>query len=115
MRKEQRRFPRVREPFVIQYRVADGVTSSWRRVTVSNLSAGGVRFRCVEEPLDAGTPLTIQVTLPGSREPLTLKATVVWTQLQASGVTEVGAEFCGLDTEQQLMSDRLVGFLRMSL
>ena len=115
MRKEQRRFPRVRESFVIQYCVADGVTSSWRRVTVSNLSSGGVRFRCVEEPLEAGTPLTIQVTLPEFRESLTLKATVVWTQLQASGVTEVGAEFCGLDSEQQLMSDRLVGFLRTSL
>lgn len=114
MRKERRQFPRVREPFVIQYRVAGEVASSWCRVTVINLSAGGVRFRCAEEPLEVSTPVRIQATLPGFKEPLALTAVVVWSQLQASGVTEVGAEFQDLDAKQQLMIDRLAGFLQAS-
>jgi c-di-GMP-binding flagellar brake protein YcgR len=114
MARERRRFPRVRESFTIQYRVASAIASSWCRGPVINLSAGGMRFRCVEEPLEVGAPLSIQVSLPGFREPLILKAVVVWSQLQASGVTEVGAEFQDLDVKQQLMIDRLVSFLRMS-
>lgn len=115
MAQERRRFLRVREPFTIQYRRSGEVASSWSRVTVINLSAGGLRFRCADEPLETGAPLQIQVALPGFREPMTLEARVVWNQLHASGVTEVGAEFHGLDLTQQLMIDRLVGFLRTSV
>lgn len=114
MAQERRHFPRVREPFTIQYRRSGEVVSSWSRVTVINLSAGGLRFRCADESLEAGAPLQIQVTLPGFREPMTLKALVVWNQLHASGVTEVGAEFQDLGIKQQLMIDRLVGFLKAS-
>ena len=115
MAQEHRRFPRVREPFVIQYRKAGEVASSWCRVAVTNLSAGGVRFRCVEESLEAGVPLQIRVALPGFHEVLTLNTTVVWSQLQASGVTEIGAEFQDMDPKQQMMVDRLVEFLRTSV
>ena len=115
MGQERRRFARTPEPFAIQYRPANQPAVAWCRVTVINLSAGGIRFRCTEEPLEAGTPLQIDITLPGLREPMMLNASVIWNQLQASGVTEVGAQFQGLDRKQQLLIDRLVGFLRTSV
>ncbi len=115
MGQERRHFPRIREPFTIQYRRSGEVASSWSRVTVSNLSAGGLHFRCADEPLETGALLQIQVALPEFHEPMTLKALVVWNQVHASGVTEVGVEFQHLDIKQQLVIDRLVGFLKQSV
>lgn len=115
MGRERRQFPRIHEPCTVRYRRSGEIASAWSRVTVINLSAGGLRFRCADEPLEPGAPLQIQVALPGFREPMTLKALVVWNQLHASGVTEVGAEFQDLDVKQQLTIDRLVSFLKRAV
>ncbi len=111
---ERRQFPRVPEPFSVQYRVA-GEVGSWHTVTVINLSAGGLRFRTAEEPLAGGTALQIKVVLPGFREQVSVSALVAWSQLLASGVTEVGVEFQHLDMKTQILLDRLVGFLKKSV
>ena len=99
---------------MIRYRTTGGPVNEWVRVTMINLSAGGIRFRCGGEPLQAGTPLEIEIMLSGLPQPMTLPAAIVWNQLQASGVTEVGAQFQTLDMSQQLLIDRLAGFLSVS-
>jgi len=43
---------------------------------------------------------------------LELRGAVVWSQLQAAAVTEVGIEFIGLTLKQQAQIDQLVSFLR---
>ena len=111
---ERRQFPRIPEPFSVQYRVS-GEVGSWHTVTVINLSAGGLRFRSAEEPLATGAALQLKIILPGFRAQMSLSALVAWSQVLASGVTEVGVEFQHIDLKTQLMLDRLVGFLKKSV
>jgi hypothetical protein len=111
MRRERRRFPRVPESVHVQCRVFGDLEESWHAVTTLNFSAGGIRFRGVE-PLEAGTPLSLQVQFPGAAQPVMLRGQVVWSQMQASGVTESGVEFLEITLEQRALIDQLVGFLR---
>ena len=108
---ERRRFPRIPEAFSIKYRVSGELAASWCEVATQNVSAGGVRFR-VPEPIGPGATVTLQIKLPGIAQPLHVKGQVAWSQLQASGVTEVGVEFLDLKERDQRMIDQLVGFLR---
>jgi hypothetical protein len=56
--------------------------------------------------------MTLQIRLPGVAQPLHIKGQVAWSQMQASGVTEVGVEFLDLSERNQRLVDQLVGFLR---
>ena len=108
---ERRRFPRIPETVTVKYRVSGELASTWCEVATQNVSAGGVRFR-VPEQLGPGTTVALQIKLPGLAQPLHVKSQVAWSQLQASGVTEVGVEFLDLKEHDQRMIDQLVGFLR---
>ena len=110
MARERRRFSRVPEAFRVQYRVFGDLGESWRAVTTLNLSAGGIRFRGAD-PLEVGTPVSLRVQLPGAAQPVTLRGQVVWSQMQASGVTESGVEFLDVGLEQRALIDQVVGFL----
>ena len=110
-RPERRRFPRTPESFTVKYRVPGGLAETWSTVTTLNISAGGVRFRG-PEPFGPGVTLTLQIRLPGLAQPLELRGQVVWSQMQASGVTEVGVEFLDVSEHDQRMVDQLIGFLR---
>ena len=110
-RSERRRFPRIPETVTVKYRVSGELASTWCEVATQNVSAGGVRFR-VPEQLGPGATVTLQIKLPGMAQPLDVKGQVAWSQLQASGVTEVGVEFLDLKERDQRMIDQLVGFLR---
>ena len=109
--RERRRFPRAQERLEAQYRLDGDFTSTWTALTVMNLSAGGVRFRAAQ-PMNAGALLQMKIRLPGVPQLLELRGAVVWSQLQASGVTEYGAEFLDLTMRQQAQIDQLVSFLR---
>ena len=110
MRPDRRRFPRVPEAFRVQYRIFGDLEESWHAVTTLNLSAGGIRFRGAD-PLEIGTPITLRVQLPGAAQPMTLRGQVVWSQMQASGVTESGVEFVDVRPEQRARIDQVVSFL----
>ena len=111
MRQERRRFPRVPESFSVQYRAAGELGATWCTVTTQNLSAGGIRFRSAE-PLEVGALLLLKFTLPGAAQMLDFRAHVIWSHMQASGVTEVGVELLDVTLQQRALIDRLVAFLR---
>ena len=109
MSRDQRKFPRLLQPFTVQYRVVKDLSASWREVTTVNLSAGGMRLRCADA-FDLQEILEIQVQLPNAHQPLRLRGRVVWTEMQAAGVTENGIEFMGVTPEQQVQIDNVVQF-----
>lgn len=113
MVRERRKFYRAPHAFEVRYRLLDDLTTSWRTVTLVNLGAGGLRFRD-SETLEKGALLELQLQLPSGREPLRLKGHVVWHQLHASGVNEVGVEFVDVAAQDQLHIDNVVQFLRKS-
>ena len=106
---DRRRFPRVPEAFRIQYRVA-GDVSSWFSVSTVDLSACGVRFTHAE-PLEPGVTLRFKITLPGFKEPLELRGLVVWCRTAFGDAMESGIEFMDVTMKQQIVIDRMVGFL----
>lgn len=113
MIRERRRFPRVPHPFDAQYRFYGELLTSWRTVKTLNLGAGGIRFRS-PDPLEPGTKLELQITLPFAQEPLVLRGQVIWSQVMAPGVAENGIEFIGVSPEQAEQIDELVKFLMRS-
>ena len=108
---ERRRFPRLAHALDMRYRLAGGVGEPWCGVQTMNLSASGIRFRG-DEALDQGAMLELQMTVPEMGPLLSLRGAVVWTQLQASGVNELGVQFLDLTPLQQSQIDRLVRFLQ---
>ncbi len=114
MTKERRWFSRIPHAFDVQYRVFGDLTSSWRSVTTLNLSASGVRVRG-EDLLESNALLELKLQLPGLREPVIVQGRVIWSSMQASGVSESGVEFKETNPEQQAQIDSLVQFLRKSV
>ncbi len=110
MKRERRRFIRTSQPVDVQYRLRGEFSAPWTATRTVNLSAGGVRFRC-QEPLRQDDELELRLQLAGSPKPLELRARVVWNQMQASGVNEIGVEFNDVTQEQQVQIDALVQFL----
>ena len=108
--KERRDFGRVPVPFDIRYRIYGELGESWHDLTTINISAGGMRFR-TEELLDIGTPLEVQIGLPGSPAPLIVQGKVVWGQALGAGVNEHGVQFMDMTPEQHEHIDGLVRFL----
>ena len=111
MGSEQRRFDRVTASFEVECRRAGSLSETWRRMTVDNLSAGGLTF-CSEELFESGEPLEMQVRLPSLRAPLLIRARVVRTESLAPGRCRCAVEFVELTVDQQTQIDELVQFLR---
>ena len=114
MSKDRRRFPRVHEPVGVHYRVS-GSVGAWTEAHVINISAGGLRFRCTDERPETNAVLQVQVTPPDGSAPATLIAQVTWSQLMASGVTEVGVEFQDIATADSILIERVMGLVRRSV
>lgn len=111
MTRERRRFVRIPQPFEAKYHRLGELSEVWRQMMTVNLGAGGIRFRSTEV-LQAGDRLEVQIQLPGGREPLYMEGRVIWSLMQASGVTEHGVEFSDLTPEQQAQIDEVVAFLK---
>ena len=108
--KERRDFGRIPVPFDIRYRIYGELGESWHDLTTSNISGGGMRFR-TEELITVGTPLEVQIGLPGSPAPLVVRGKIVWSRLLGSGVSENGVQFMDMTPEQHEHIDGLVRFL----
>ena len=108
--RERRQFSRLQQPLDAQYRLYEELPASWRSARVLNISANGLRFRG-EDAFRPGAAIDIQIQLPGMREPLAVRGLIVWTQMQASGVTECGTEFTALSPNTQEQIDKVVQFL----
>ena len=113
MGRERRHFPRVSQPFGVQYRRSSELGDVWHAVQTLNLGAGGIRFRDTEL-LNIGDELDLQIQLPSAQEVLTVRGCVAWSQLEASGVTDTGVAFVEATERQQQAVDNLVQFLRKS-
>ncbi len=114
MRQERRRFGRVAQPFDARYRMYGQLMESWRTIRTLNVSAMGMRFQSADL-LEDGAVLEVEIALPILREPLTLRARLIWSQTVASGVTENGAEFVDVTPMQAEQIDQLVKFLQKDL
>ncbi len=113
MSQDKRKFYRTHQPISAQYRVTGDFTAGWHNVRTMNFSAGGVRFKSAA-PLEIGVLLDFHVEVPGLKEPLNVKGRVVWSQVQAAGVTENGVEFLDVGPDQQFQLDALVQFFKKS-
>jgi hypothetical protein len=111
MPQERRRHPRIQEPVKFQYQSERDAAFRWLPATMINISAGGLRFRCMEDPPEERTGISLRVPVPDSQAPALLNAHVMWRQLQASGVMEAGAEFISLGFERRRLIERLVAVL----
>ena len=110
MTRERRQFIRTSQPVDLRYRLCGELSAPWTITRTVNLSAGGARFRC-QEPLRQSDELDLRLQLSGSPRPLELRACVVWNQMQAAGVNEIGVAFLDVTHEQQMQIDALVHFL----
>lgn len=108
---EQRSFERASASFEIMCRRAGTLSESWRRVAVTDFSAGGLGFDA-EELFEEGEPLDIQIRLPSGRAPLLLRARVVRCRPLPSKVCRCAVEFIEMTSDQQAEIDGLVQFLR---
>ncbi len=113
MSQERRQFSRATQAIETPSRLAGSLGASWMSVTTVNISAAGVRLRG-PEPLDAGELLELRLQIPGTGKPVEVQGRVVWSKMQASGVTELGIEFMEIDDQQQRHIDQLVEFLGKS-
>lgn len=114
MAQERREFHRVPQRFEVQYRPAGQMSASWHPAVTLNLSAAGVRM-ATDESLEDDASVELKLQLPNSPQPLVVHGRVIWSQLQASGVCEIGVAFVDQSPEQQLHLDTLVQFLRKSV
>ncbi len=110
MTKEQRQFPRIWEMLDVKYRIAGDIATLWVSVMTTNLSAGGMRFRNIT-PLEPGTQVILEFSLPGMPKPINVNGLVIWKEMQASGVSENGVEFDGLKDDERRQVDQFVAFL----
>ena len=110
MTQERRQFPRIWEMVDVKYRIAGDISTSWVSVMTTNLSAGGMRFRNVT-PLEPGTQLSLQFSLPGMAKPINVNGAVISKEMQASGVSESGIEFTDLKDDERRQVDQFVAFL----
>ena len=103
---ERRKFPRLDAKLPVTY--CEASSSALTPSVSRNLSAGGLCFR-VSQPLEANTPLVIDVTLPDQTD-IRFDARVVWCrplQEPRGRVVEIGVEFTRIDSKDR---DRIMGF-----
>lgn len=89
---ERPRATRFVRSFVVRYQSLEAGSNAWLTSTLRNFSSTGARFLC-ERAFRVGEAMVLQLVLPTSREPIMLKARVVWTKPSLLGVLEVGVAF----------------------
>jgi uncharacterized protein (TIGR02266 family) len=107
--KETRREPRVSIFVRVDFKDKEDFIFYYSR----NLSKGGIFIQTVD-PLPTGTPIILQLTLPGNPHPLEIESKVVWSRKDEEEGTKVipgmGIQFLGLeDQSKKLLDDFLKG------
>jgi len=114
--KNRRHFKRAKAPFLLRYQVEE---SGVGHITnVRDLSVGGVLFSS-DHPLLKGSLLNMQINLPTSEAPLSVRAEVVRTaRLKHSDLYRVGTRFIGLKSKDhtsiRLLIERMMRDKRVS-
>ncbi|UCD84320.1 MAG: TIGR02266 family protein [Deltaproteobacteria bacterium] len=109
-RKNTRREPRVSIFVRVDFKDKEDFIYYYSR----NLSRGGIFIQTVD-PLPPGTPIFLQLTLPGSTLPLEIESKVIWSRKEEEeGGTKVipgmGIQFVRLDEQsKKLLDDFLKG------
>lgn len=111
MGEELRRFDRIREAFRAECRRYGALAETWRPVIAVDLSASGFAF-VTDEWFQEGEDVSLQFRLPGSREPLALRATIIRSVRESPGAIQCAAEFTEVTLDQQAEIDTLVQFLK---
>ena len=104
---DQRRAPRILRAFMVRYRNPKKGGASWLISPLRDLSSGGARFLS-ESMVEANTDLEIQLVLPGSRDPVSLKTRVAWVKAAPLGMVELGVTFEPDDVAVQQIIDAAV-------
>jgi len=107
---ERRGNTRANISLPIKYRFVNQLALTWYPATLVNISAGGIRFQS-EQPLDPGTRLECEITLPVRPEPYLLTGEVVWNKTFSLSQSESGLAFVDVTPERQFDIDELVQFL----
>ena len=89
---ERRRAMRIIRSFIVRYPSLASGPGFWLVSTLRNFSTGGARFFC-ERTFQVGETMIAQLILPTSREPVVLKARVVWTKPSPFGMADLGVSF----------------------
>ncbi len=82
-------------------------TGQVRRVLTKDISGGGISFM-TDETLSPGTPLEVEMTLPGHASPIRCMAEVVWLRsakdlkhMYESPSVETGVQFVSIAPQDQ--------------
>lgn len=102
---ERRQFVRLDVRLPITYRQLPSAAS--RPAGTKNVGGGGICL-FLDEPLAPGTPLAVDIVLPGRQQPVTFDAEIVWCEryevigkgLRQQAV-EAGVKFVRIDDHDQ--------------
>jgi len=106
---ENRRTPRIVRSFMVRYRLPTTRQAGWLVSPLRDLSSTGVRFVC-EQAFSVGALLEMELLLPTAKQPVPLKAKVVWTKPVQWGMVELGATFEPVNATVQQMIDDAVAY-----
>jgi uncharacterized protein (TIGR02266 family) len=105
MSTEKRLHPRVNTDFELT--IQNAGTFHW--TSLRNLSAGGV---CVQTdaPQEAGSIVSMQLTLPGDQEMMDIQGRIIWVrQASSTAAPGMGIEFTGISAKHQQKIINFVG------
>ncbi len=104
-RSDKRRHPRLPVRLKVAYRTAGSFLVSY----TINLSRGGL-FIQTDSPLPEGTPLTLELSLPGRSTPVLLNGHVAWSRrAMEDSPGGMGIAFQGLESKVGALIDHLAG------
>jgi hypothetical protein len=111
---KRRKFPRLKEGWMLEYRVLD--TAQFERDPVAslavNISGGGVCLEAKQE-IEPGTMLVVDMHSPAFDSPILALARVAWCKKRLfSGVYEVGAEFWWVGWKDTDAQASIAGYIK---
>jgi c-di-GMP-binding flagellar brake protein YcgR len=113
LRKEKRRFVRLKAYQLSKYRVIyPEERKSAILDSIKDIGGGGVCFR-IEEDLPISSILELQINVPFLAHPLRCLVKVVWTRrLGKSNKYEIGTEFVEIDESARKKIMEKIGFVK---
>lgn len=110
---DRREFHRAGFQVAIAYKRIGALLETWQTGTMTDLSAGGLRFT-TGDLIEQGAQLELKLVLPIRKDPYVLGGRVVSEQPADEGAIEYGVAFLDLKPDQQAEVDELVRFLNRS-
>jgi len=110
---DRREFHRAGFHVAIAYKRIGALLETWQNGTMTDVSAGGLRFT-TDDPIDQGAQLEFKLVLPIRKDAYILDGLVVSEQPADGGSVEYGVAFLDLEPDRQAEVDELVRFLNRS-